>query len=443
MTGTTRPNAETLASSTIFALATPPLPAFAAMMRVSGPLAPVLLDLPWRRGSVRATLQLAPGPTPCLAWLLPAPRTLTCDDTLELFVPGHMGIVRALSEWLADRGCCEAEPGEFTRRALLAGRLDLAAAQATLALVTAVDETARRRALADLHGQTGRALAALAEQLRAISARYAMSFDFSEEEHAQPEQATLLSDLRHWHDKLAALLGADQGRAQHDSPTVALFGPPNAGKSSLFNALLGAPHALVSDLPGTTRDAVARPARFGADCTLLDLSGVGDADTDAGRFAGVSRQRALAADVLLVLCAPGQADACARGLATLTGQDPSLRARAIWVQTMSDLSPQPPNPCGLPHCAVSAASGAGLDELREMLAARLNELAAGGLESLQRAKAREALMLIGAALDDMQAPPEATAGQVRRALVRLDEAQLSEAPGDVLALIFSRFCIGK
>lgn len=414
------------------------------MVRISGPLAPAILDTPWLRRSLLTTLQIGVGPVPCVAWQLPAPTTLTGLDLLELYVPGNLGIVRELLEWLASKGCREAEPGEFTRLSVVSGKMSLNAAQATLALVMASDEAGRRNALSDLQGQTARTLRALTERLRAISARFEMTFDFSDEEHAHPEQDRLAADLRALQSTLEQLVGAEQSRTRHDTPTVALFGPPNAGKSSLFNALLHEPHALVSALPGTTRDAIERPATFGnSGCVLIDLSGVGQGDVDAGRFAGTARQRALAADLLLVLCAPGQDTACAREFLKLAGQDPSLRTRTIWVHSMWDLAAQPPNPCGIPEVAVSAASGLGLDELRVVISERLAEIATGGIETLMRTRTRVAMAAIRRALADPHVPPEAVAAAVRRALVLLDEALLSEAPGDVLDLIFSRFCIGK
>lgn len=438
------PDASAKATETVFALATPSLPGRAAMVRISGPLAPAILDTPWMRRSLHTTLQLGVGPVPCIAWQLPAPRTLTGQDLLELYVPGNPEIVRELLDWLATKGCREAEPGEFTRLAVLSGKMSLNAAQATLALVMASDEAARRNALSDLQGQTARTLREATERLRALSARFEMTFDFSEEEHAHPEQDRLAADLRCLQTTLEQLVGEEQSRTRPDTPTVALFGPPNAGKSSLFNALLRQPHALVSALPGTTRDAVERPATFGdSGCVLIDLSGVGQGDTDAGRFAGASRQQAVAADLLLVLSAPGQGPVCAREFLRLTGQDPTLRARAIWVHSMSDLAAQPPNPCGIPEFSVSVASGRGLEELRVAIRERLAEIATGGIETLMRTRMRGAMAALHRALSDPHTPPEAVAADVRRALVLLDEALMSDAPGDVLDLIFSRFCIGK
>jgi tRNA modification GTPase len=438
-----------MASSTIFALATPPQPATCALVRICGPNAAIvsksLMAAPWARGSHRGTLDLRVGPTPCIAWLQPAPATLTGEDTLELLLPGHPEILRDLGDHLRAMGVRDAEPGEFTRRAVESGRMDLSQAEATLALVTASDEIARRQAIADLAGESAQRIRGIAERLRAISARYEMSFDFSEEEHAQAEEARLAADLGALVDDLRTVVGHEPLHSRRETPEIVLFGPPNAGKSSLLNALAGRHRVLVSEVPGTTRDAVEYAMDFGGrGAKLVDLSGVGRLDADRGRFATAARERAARADILLVLSAPGQEHDCHGEFAALGNRDPSLRSRAIWVHTMGDLRGSPrTNPPALTEVTVSAASGAGLDELRGLLGELVAELASGGVTSLLRRKARYALELLEAATGDDKAPPEAVAGEVRRALTALDEALLADAPGDVLDLIFSRFCIGK
>lgn len=429
---------------TIFALATPSHPSPVALLRVSGPLvadiARELCGAELRRASIDCRIVLAVGVVPAAAWTLPGPGTLTGDDVLELRVPGNPAIVRQLEQRLRDMGARDAEPGEFTRRALDAGKLDLSRAEAVLQLVTATDDAARRNALADLSGRTADQLAALTERLRALSARYEMSFDFSEEEHAEAFEHQLAADLRQFTAELRELLGAEPMTPRHDRPVIALFGPPNAGKSTLFNALLGKPRALVSEVAGTTRDPVEAELDLGAHHALLvDLSGVGSSDADLGRFAETARARALQADLLLLLDAPGQHE-LAGEFAELQRRDASVRTRALWVHTKADLGPSSNANPGLEAVAVSAGSGGGLDDLRGRLIERLDQLASGGATSLLRVRAGEALKLLER---DEAAPPEVKAGDVRRALKLLDEALLSEAPGEVLDLIFSRFCIGK
>jgi tRNA modification GTPase len=440
--------------STIFALATPAYASPVAMLRVSGPataaLARSLCGVGMVRASVECEVSLPAGRVPCSAWVLPAPHTLTGDDTLELRVPGNLVIVRQLEQRLAELGCRSAEPGEFTRRALDAGKLDLSKAEAVLCLINAGTEAARRQAVADLSGETALQAAALVERLRAISARFEMSFDFSEEEHVEVEHHRLSSDLAVIARELAELAGVAEMPPLRQRPVIAVFGPPNAGKSSLFNALVGSPRALVSDVPGTTRDPVEAPCAFGVhQTTLVDLSGVGNLDADRGRFAETARARALQADVVLLLEAPGQSAEALAVFHELEDRDAGVRSRSLWAHTMADIhtgvafgdSPAfRPGLGGVESVAVSAISGGGLDELRRRIAARLDQLASGGATSLLRVRSQEALRLLQI---DPAAPPEVVASDVRRALVLLDEALLSEAPGEVLDLIFSRFCIGK
>jgi tRNA modification GTPase len=249
---------------------------------------------------------------------------LTGEDTLELLLPGHPEILRDLGERLRAIGVHDADPGEFTRRAVESGRMNLSQAEATLALVTASDDVARQQAIADLAGDSVKRIRGIAERLRAISARYEMSFDFSEEEHAHSEEARLAADLAALAGALREIVGQDPMHSRRETPEIALFGPPNAGKSSLLNALAGHHRVLVSELPGTTRDAVEHAMGFGGrQATLVDLSGVGRLDADRGRFAAAARERAARADILLVLSAPGQERECDVEFAALAEKDPS------------------------------------------------------------------------------------------------------------------------
>lgn len=435
-----------MAEDTIFALATPIQPAPTALVRVSGPHAPLLArtlaKLDWQRAARKCELQLYGSPVPALALTLPAPRSFTGEDCLELILPGNSLLVAALEDTLRHAGCRDAEAGEFTRRALSNHKLDLSRAEGLLRLINAGTDAQRLAAMRDLSGESGRELGAIAAQLRALSARYEMSFDFSEEEHADASGAGLDDELAQVATRLRAF--AATPRPAGTRPVVALYGPPNAGKSSLFNALLGRARSLVSDTPGTTRDPVeAELPLAGATLLLRDLSGVGAADADHGRFGDTAREGALAADLLLLVCAPGDEPELEGAFGALCQADADLRARSLWVCTKSDLDSPGGTTAGLETLAVSALTGAGIDVLRHRLTQALSELTGSAMVTLQSLRAADALARLDAPLANRGTPPEAAAADVRAALRLLDEALLSDAPGDVLDLIFSQFCIGK
>lgn len=362
---------------------------------------------------------------------------------LELRFPGNPRLAAAIEARLLELGARRAEAGEFTRRALCAKKLDLSRAQAVSALINAQSDAERRQALADLSGQSARELGALTERLRALSAGYELCFDFSEDEPEAAPLGRLAGELAALKRDLAAFCAQAPHRPRRERPVIALFGLPNAGKSSLFNALLGTRRALVSELPGTTRDPVRAPLELGGQTIeLRDLSGVGATDADLGRFAEAARSEALSADVLLLLCAPAQREDLAREFASLLARDPDIVSRALWVNTMSDRGDTPlPAPMGFEPVTASAVTGAGLKDLLHAIAARLAAAARGAATSLSRVRAAEALAALGSV--ESREPPEALALAARRALRLLDEALLSQAPGEVLDLIFSRFCIGK
>ena len=279
-----------MSSDTIAAVATPAGPAPVAIVRLSGPQALAIVgqllaepgaDLGSRPpySALEADLRLGPGkPTiPATLYLMRGPRSYTRDDVAEIHTLGSPPLVRAVLDALLDRGARLAEPGEFTRRAFLAGRIDLAQAEAVLAVIQATSDAELRAAQRALHGHASRHIHDLHDDLIGLRAQLEAAIDFAEHdielvsaEHVADAIGDALAVVNH------ELHNADAGAVPPEGIRVALCGLPNAGKSSLFNALLASDRALVADAPGTTRDAVSEPLSLGGiRFRLYDTAGIG------------------------------------------------------------------------------------------------------------------------------------------------------------------------
>jgi tRNA U34 5-carboxymethylaminomethyl modifying GTPase MnmE/TrmE len=258
-------------NDTIVAVSTPAGPSVAAIVRLSGPEAlsipesllaeprAHLADLP-HYSAVEAALRLrADGPrVPASLYLMRAPRSYTRQDVAEVHTIGSTALLRMLLDALVERGARVAAPGEFTRRAFLNGRIDLAQAEAVLALIQATSAGELRAAARALQGDASRLIRQLHDALIGLRAQVEASIDFAEHDIELIRRDELLAAIG---DFLAAvgneLRNADAGALPPEGIRVALCGLPNAGKSSLFNALLGRDRAIVTEIPGTTRDAIA------------------------------------------------------------------------------------------------------------------------------------------------------------------------------------------
>jgi len=296
---------EAFGTATIAALATPPAAGGIGILRVSGPdakavclpLVPSLgqaLPLPEPRRAYTAALCARDGTRLDTGlWLsFDAPASYTGEDVVELHAHGSPVLLRLLlRELLVDPRVRLAEPGEFTRRAFLNGKLDLAQADAVAELIAADSEAAVRAAASQLSGALSVRLRALLAPLRELHADLEALLDFPEE--SEGAEAGLAERLEALRDQAGALLaGAERGRLVRSGARLALFGPPNAGKSTLFNALLGEERALVDEEPGTTRDVLeARWLENGLSLTLLDTAGLREA-TERVERRGVAAARA-------------------------------------------------------------------------------------------------------------------------------------------------------
>jgi tRNA modification GTPase len=441
---------------TIAAIATAPGVGAVALVRISGPdarqilarLCPELHEPAPRRQSLVTVRHPADGAPldRSLAAFFPAPASYTGEDVVELSTHGGHLAPRLVLDAALAAGARPAEPGEFTRRAYLNGRMDLLQAEAVLDLVEGRSEALHRAAL----HQADRGLTLQVERLRegvlALEAAMIHAIDFPEEDEAPLPLERLHGDAAELRLRMRLLLAtAAEGEMLREGALVVLAGRPNSGKSSLFNALLGRERAIVTEVPGTTRDALEAEASFsGYPVRLVDTAGLRDtADRVEGMGIEVAR-RYLAAARLVLLCVEGS-----RPL----GEDEREFMQAdgerevLLVRTMADL------PGGAEgEGAVSALSGEGVAELRATIARRVfAALHAAPAEAPLLTRRRQARALRGA-LDEVEEfgaaleralPPEIAATHLRAALHRLEELIGTVETDELLGEVFSRFCIGK
>jgi tRNA modification GTPase len=430
---------------TIAAIATATGRGGVGIVRVSGPDAIAIVsgllgrgELPERqlvRGVARA--QDGERLDDVLATAMRGPRSFTGEDVAEVF--GHGGTVnmgRLLREVLA-RGARPAEPGEFTRRAFENGKLDLTRAEALLGVIEAGSERAWRVAQAQLAGGLGARVDGLRAEATVLLAEIEASIDFPEEDLAVPTAAALVARCTALAAACAQLAGTFRvGRALRRGVEVAIVGPVNAGKSSLFNALVGRERAIVSAEPGTTRDYVEAQVEWdGVAVTLIDTAGwrSGGAEAIEQRGIELARERVAQVDVVVVATEDGEVG---------VGHDDGRR---VEVRTKCD-----DGRSVVGAVATSARTGRGLAELRAAVLARAgvggdaddeivvsSERQRGLLDAASRGFAAAAAGL------DRRQPLEMVALDVRdgtRSLAEIVGAEVGEAMLDEL---FARFCIGK
>ena len=381
-----------------------------------------------------------------LCAVMRAPRSYTGEDVVELSCHGSPALLRMILLWLVAGGARLAEPGEFTRRAFLNGRLDLAQAEAVALMIGA--RTDRAVALA------ARALAGgLADQIRSLQARLVdviagleVKLDFPEEGvgHDVGEALITVCELREEAERW--LEATRQGRVVHGGLTVAIVGPPNAGKSSLLNALVGQDRAIVSDVPGTTRDVVEGAIVLaGVPVRLLDTAGI-ETPRDVIEAEGIRRsRRAMDESEILLVVLDGSVEPDRRVLVETEGL-----ARVL-ILAKSDLSTHRAAAALTGTQVVSAITGEGLEALRECLTREVERRAGasgdeGGIvASVRQIELLESLraQLVAAETGLAEAPLEAALVDLNGALASAGRILGLDISDAVLDRIFSSFCLGK
>lgn len=457
------------AGDTIVAIATGTARAGIGVVRVSGPAAPRIAEalagrLPPARVATLARLREADGEPIDQALLLRfvAPASFTGEDVLEIHAHGSPVVLDRIVARCIAFGARHARPGEFSERAFLNGKIDLVQAEAVADLIAAGSLAQARAALRSLDGAFSTRVGALFDALVRLRVYVEAAIDFPEEEIdflADGEVLRRLSALRA--DLDALLAEARRGQRLRDGLHVVIVGRPNAGKSSLLNALAGRERAIVTAIPGTTRDVLEATVKVGAaELTLVDTAGL-RATADPVEAEGIRRARAelARADLALLLVDASRAtDEIATELVALMAECPpavervtvatkwDLVAAAARDDRLAALGADAGGPSGV--LPVSTTSGEGLDALRDVLAARAGATEGGGSFSA-RARHVAALERVAAHLAEGERQlVEARAGELLAEELREAQQDLGEITGtytsdDLLGAIFESFCIGK
>lgn len=447
---------------TIAAVSTPAGTGGVGVIRLSGPRSAQVLNACFRPASGGALTDHPPrqmvygqlldreGQTidRCLAFYTQGGASFTGEPTGELHCHGAPLVLALALETLFALGCRQAGPGEFTRRAFLHGKLDLAQSEAVADLLEAQSREGVRHAAGRLGGALSRRVEAVYQALTGLDAHFCAVLDYPDEDLDPFTTRTMQEMLSAQEDALRQLLGSwRRGRQVAQGVPCALVGRPNAGKSSLFNALAGYDRAIVTPIPGTTRDTVEERVELGGvSLRLIDTAGLRDAQDPIEQL-GVERSRAAMEEAGLILV-------LADGSSGWTPEDQELLERArqtapvILVRTKSDL---PPEEWAVEADVVlSARTGEGLDALECAVAERFpkgeHEVYGELLSNARQADAaRRALENVEQARQALAAgyAPDAVLSDVEQALEALGELTGKTVREDVTDCIFKRFCVGK
>lgn len=454
---------------TIAAISTPPGRGGIGIVRVSGPQAVsiasqlVRIGAPLQHARARLADVLdednATRVDEALVTYFVAPHSYTSDDLVEIAAHGSPVVLNLLLRRALKLGARLAEPGEFTQRAFLSGRLDLTQAEAVRDLIEAQTLTQARQAASQLGGALSHRVAPIKHDLVELIALLEAGIDFAEDDVDVTPAAEIARRIDALSNSLSALEATfSRGRIVHDGLTLAIVGRPNAGKSSLFNRLVERERAIVTATPGTTRDTVSeRISLEGIPLELVDTAGLRDAHEEAEQL-GIARSREALADaalVLIVLDATQPLNEEEHRLMTAVEGRPALIALNKSDLTGGDTAAPLASADGakiggaIPAIRTSALTGEGLPELRD----KILGLAGGGAASepgmLTSLRHHQAVATALSALADAaranaaSIPHEMILLDLYRALWALDSLTGQTTADDILNLIFSTFCIGK
>jgi tRNA modification GTPase len=392
-----------------------------------------------------------------VATVMLAPHSYTCDDTVEISTHGSPYISSRLVEMLVQQGAVHAEPGEFTLRAFLNGRLDLSQAEAVADLISAKTDSSHRVALSQLEGNLSERVNALRDNLITALSLLEAYTDFPEEEIEEAHLATVSDSMQRASEEIGHMLASfETGRILKDGLVVPIVGPPNSGKSSLFNYLLDHDRAIVTEIPGTTRDTISEYVSIGGlPVELIDTAGIRDT-SDPIEVAGVarSRQQMVSADLLISLtdATASDVESAVREVRESAGSTRMIcavnkidlpdreRIEAIKASLSDDI------------VYISALTGEGIDDLKQVIlksafpdgklpvkdevrVASLRHKDALGKAAAQLKTAAESLI--------QNRSHEFVAFDLKLAVGSLEEIVGRVTSDDVLNEIFSNFCIGK
>ena len=444
---------------TIAAISTPPGRGGIGIVRLSGPQAAsiaaqlVRLRHPLEHARARLTdvLDETERIDEAIVTFFAAPNSYTAEDLVEIAAHGSPVVLDVLLRRALALGARLAEPGEFTQRAFLSGRLDLTQAEAVRDLIDAQTLTQARQAASQMGGALSHRVAHVKQSLVELIARLEAGIDFAEDDVDVTPQSEIAALIAALIPPLSALEASfARGRIVHDGLTLAIVGRPNAGKSSLFNRLVERDRAIVTATPGTTRDLVTeRISLAGIPLELVDTAGLREAHEEAEQI-GISRSREALADaalVLIVLDATQPLNDEERSLLAAVENRP-----AIIAINKCDLAASPAHPpelASVPAHRTSALTGEGIQPLRDQILALATGGAAPEPGLLTNLRQHQAITTTLAALadaaraNDESIPHEMILLDLYRALWALDSLTGQTTPDDILNLIFSTFCIGK